>query len=160
MDYNIYIHDKTNGGSASHTKAWSSGGGNSSKASASNQGESKGLQTFQKVASVVSNPDSLISKAGGIAKQVGWIYAAYLAAKITFNIAQEQVNYISRETGDYRGAIAMSNIKNGLQAVFNPFATVKGLLENRQEVSLYNKRQEQQRLLIGENLTNGSVRRV
>ena len=158
MDYNIYIHDKTNGGSASHTKAWQSG--SNSKTSTEEQSDKKMLSNLSKVAGVINNPDSIIGSVVGMAKTVPFVAAAYIVLTTAAKITEEQINYIARETGDYRASVWWSNTKSGLSAALHPFATAKSMLENRQEVSLYNKRQEQQRLLAGESFVNSSIRRV
>lgn len=145
MDYNIYIHDKTSNQSKP-TQPRVSGSANVVPKTA--QG--------QKASGQVANYSQLF-KVGKAGKAAAILYATY---KISDSIISTIEPFVTRETGDYRFNVTYNNVKSALSAVLNPIGAVKGYLTYNQEIRLFNQKQEQQRLLIGEKITNSSNRKV
>lgn len=164
-DYNIYIHN-VNGESAtdSPVKAWS--GGNtasqtkawqpSSQSSSQDGGDGFSFSKLFKTAELAFKGSNFLSKSVPI---VAAAIAAYQAAQKVTSIANTLAPFVSRETGDYDWQFAAQNVKSCLNAVGNPVGTIMANLQARQEAMLFNKRAEQERLLVGEGYLNSGVRR-
>lgn len=147
MDYNIYIHDKTSGQSKP-TQARVSGGTNTTpKESASQSQSSDGKLSAA----------SQLFKVGKAGKTAAIIYAVY---KITDKVVSTIEPFVTRETGDYRFNVAYNNYKSALGVVLNPVGSVTSYLSYQQEMRLFNQKQEQSRMLIGESSINSSSRKV
>lgn len=147
MDYNIYIHDKTSGQSKP-TQARVGGGTNTTpKESASQSQSSDGKLSAA----------SQLFKVGKAGKAAVIMYAAY---KITDKVVSTIEPFVTRETGDYRFNVAYNNYKSALGVVLNPVGSVTSYLSYQQEIRLFNQRQEQARMLLGESSINSASRKV
>ena len=147
MDYNIYIHDKTSGQSKP-TQARVGGGTNTTpKESASQSQSSDGKLSAA----------SQLFKVGKAGKTAAIIYAVY---KISDKVVSTIEPFVTRETGDYRFSVTYNNYKSALGVVLNPIGSVTSYLSYQQEMRLFNQKQEQSRMLIGESSINSSSRKV
>ena len=153
MDYNIYIHDKTSGQSKP-TQARQ--GGNSNTIPYNSRKEAADQATAQSAANMGEAASA--SKAGAVAFA---IYAAVKIAKTTVDIITP---FVSKETGDYRFSVAYNNVKqtisNFKSMITNPVGLTSSIASYYQDTMLYNQRQEQQRLLIGDSYINSVSRKV
>ena len=159
MDYNIYIHDKT-GGSQKPTKPRQQGESKptSPKVSESSSGQGgSGLGVFKKVKEFIKDD----SAGGGYGTALAiYITALKVAYKITTRVLDTVEPLVVRETGDYRWAVAYENIKTGIGMVTSPLRTGFNLLTNNRGLQLANKKQEQERLLLGDSVVNTVSRKV
>ena len=147
MDYNIYIHDKTSGQSKPTQARVGGGTKTTPKESASQSQSSDGKLSAA----------SQLFKVGKAGKTAAIIYAVY---KITDKVVSTIEPFVTRETGDYRFNVAYNNYKSALGVVLNPVGSVTSYLSYQQEMRLFNQKQEQSRMLIGESSINSSSRKV
>lgn len=147
MDYNIYIHDKTSG----QKKATQPRSGGSSNTTP-NQTADEMSQGKQDAAEGGMVAAAKVSTAGKV------LLAVYAAAKITKSIVDTVVPFVARETGDYRFSVAWHNSWQTLNNFLNPISHALTQVNYYQETMLVNKRQEQQRLLVGDSYINGMSR--
>lgn len=158
MDYNIYIHDKT-GGQSKPTMPRQNGGANTTPkvtSSSGSQAEGGFLATTKgDLGSFVEAVKS--SKAGkiGIA-----LYVAYKVAQKTVQVINVVATHLERQTGDYRFTMAMNNQMTVLNNLVHPVNWAKNLINNLETTRLYNRKQEQERLLLGDTYINSYSRRV
>lgn len=154
MDYNIYIHDKTNG-SKKPTKARKGGGVNTTAKQETSSGSSFGeeVATLQNIKGGI--------KSIGTAGKLG---IALMVVKKALEIVTRTVDtiepFVTRETGDYRFNTWWNNSKTIWNAITNPVGAGLNYLTTRQTVRLANKRTEQERLLIGDAEVNAWERRL
>ena len=155
MDYNIYIHDKTNG-SQKPTKPRRTGGTNTTSKQDGSKGDSIG-----------GNIPTLANIKNGIKKNIpaaGKIGIALLVVKKAAEITMKAIDviepFVTRETGDYRFNIAWNNAKATINTLTNPIGSVLNAMTTTQVITLVNKRLEQQRLLIGDAEVNAWERKV
>ena len=147
MDYNIYIHDKTSGQSKP-TQARVGGGTNTTPKESASQ-----LQSSDGKLSAASQ----LFKVGKAGKVAVIMYAAY---KIADKVVSTIEPFVTRETGDYRFSVTYNNYKSALGVVLNPIGSVTSYLSYQQEIRLFNQRQEQARMLLGEGSINSASRKV
>lgn len=155
-DYNIYIHN-VNGdsNSSSPTKAWKKTQDSPTKA------WDAGIETAD-ASEMVSDSTSSVSALKGIGAAVKShpvVAAAIVVTTLTLKAIDTITPFVARETGDYTWSVFWGNAKNTINSVLKPFSTAHGFAENYQETKIFNKAQEQQRLLIGESYTNSTIRR-
>lgn len=148
MDYNIYIHDRTSQNKP--TQARTTGG----SFTTSKTSETQQTSGFS-IGSMVSSQKFAKFGKFGIA-----IAVVAAAVKIGDSVVSTIEPFVTRETGDYRFSVAYNNVKSMISAVTNPFQTALSTLTNIQETRLFNQRQEQQRLLIGDSVVNSLTRKV
>lgn len=153
MDYNIYIHN-VNGFNAptGNIKAWQSSddGGSQTKAwitsgsqDSNSNNESKGTPPFN------------VGKAAlNMAKSHPVLAAAIAVVVIADKIITTVEPFVSRDTGDYRFGIWYNNAKNGFMTVLKPISTVIENMRMQQEIYHTNKKNEQERLLLGDAYLN------
>lgn len=144
MDYNIYIHDKTSGQQKA-TQPRSNGSSNTSPKSESSE---------------QNNTEQGLAKAAQKSNVGKVALAVYVAAKITKQAVETITPFVTKETGDYRFSVAWNNSWNTLKSFlgyFN-FSTQIREMSYYQEIMLVNKRQEQQRLLVGDSYINAMSR--
>lgn len=158
-DYNIYIHDLTGGSQVeSQTKAWSPSQNSQTKAWESLASTSEKMEG--------SSPNfmsPLMAMGRGItnaAKSHPVIAAAIVVTTIAIKITDTVVPFVTRETGDYRFSKLYGDIKTHLNNLTKPISFAIGWAQNHQENMIYNKKQEQERALIGESYVNSSTRKV
>ena len=155
MDYNIYIHDKTNG-SQKPTKARKGGGTNTT---AKNEGSSGGGSFGEEVATLknIKNGIKSMPTAGKLGIAVAVVKKAVEIVARTIDTVEP---FVTRETGDYRFNVGWNNTKALWNTVTNPFGSALNYLTTRQTIRLANKRTEQERLLIGDAEVNAWERRL
>lgn len=144
MDYNIYIHDKTSGQNKPTTPKTNGGSNTTPKGDGSEKEAAE--QGLTKAASG--------SKLGKIA------IAVYAAVKVSEKIVETVYPFVARETGDYRFSVAYSNVKQTISNFVNPIGYATNFIVFNQNMRLYNQKQEQQRLLIGDSFINNVSRKV
>ena len=155
MDYNIYIHDKTNGQSKP-TEPRQGGNTNTVPANAKKEAGDKAMAQNAANAGEAASA----SKAGAV------VLAIYVAAKVTKEIVDTITPFVTRETGDYRFAVGYNNTKQTLSnaiKLINPITAVQFGMQVTayyQEAMLFNQKQEQQRLLVGDSYINSISRKV
>lgn len=145
MDYNIYIHDKT-GGSKKPTVPKTGGGTNTAAKSEDSEKESANGAAFVKAV-----------KGSTIGKIAIAVYAAY---KVSDKVVSLITPFVTKETGDYRFAVAYENVKQGLSNFFNPIGASLNIMRYSQDMTLFNRAQEQRRLLVGDAYLNSVSRKV
>ena len=147
MDYNIYIHDKTSGQNKPTTPR-KSGSTNTMPKQAKEEETSEGekLDLFSKFKSS--------TKSGGV------IMAVFAAIKVAKGVVDTIEPFVSRETGDYRFSVAYKNAETIVGIFKNPVGYAMGKISYYQEMRLYNQKQEQQRMLIGDSFVNSMSRKV
>ena len=154
MDYNIYIHDKT-GGQNKPTMPRQSGSANTMpkqiKEESSNGGEGNAAEGMSKSSFIKA------AAATPVGKVAIAIYAAYKVAKKVVDTFEP---FITRETGDYRFRTAYQNTNMLLSYFTNPVGALMNKFNYIQETRLYNEKQEQQRMLIGDAFINSTSRKV
>ena len=158
-DYNIYIHN-VNGTTAdsNETKAWFSNSGSQTKAwSGNTEGESfsGGISAFKSAAT-----DTIIGgKEMMVARFAPYVAAAIAAVKLTIKVNEQIMTYMTRETGNYKIITNYNNLKSTLNAGLHPINTYINRFKQEQEERLYNQKQEQESLLVGESFNNSLNRR-
>ena len=161
-DYNIYIHDLSRGSQAeSQTKAWAPSQNVQTKAwstSSNEESESFGgaVSAFKSEAT-----DTLASSGIGMTVAKNWpaVAAAAAAVKLSIKVFEGVTTYFSRETGNYHIKKGYENLKATINAGLHPVGTWIAWQKAMQEQRLYNWKQDQERLLIGEGYTNNNERR-
>lgn len=143
MDYNIYIRDKT-GGSSKPTQPKSGGGENTAPKTDTSEQEAgeAGLETA-----------AAKTTAGKV------MLAIYVAGKVAKGVVNTLIPFITRETGDYRQATAWNNQQAVIRNSLNPIGYMMGEVTFYQETRIYNQRQEQERLLVGDSFINNMSRK-
>lgn len=151
MDYNIYIHDKTNGQSASHTKAWSKSQSSNTKSwgKSSQKSDDGGDMSMSAAWQALS----------GAVKSHPVVVALVAALTTTYKVVDTITPFVARETGDYRWAVHWNNLKATVNMMTKPFSTAMTSLRSYQEITLHNQKQEYNRELIGENIYTNSNRK-
>jgi len=158
-DYNIYIHS-ANGSSSSPTKPWHTG---NTQTSSLNEDTNSSLSVANRVISVYNyaqNPDSLLQKgANTIEKAVPWIAAAKFVVSSVDNAITSVVDYNALETGDYRGNVNWSNLKNVFHYLTHPFGTLTNHIRITNRIRLENYRRSEHRMLLGDSDINSYTNR-
>lgn len=161
-DYNIYIHDLSRGSQVeSQTKAWKPG----SLAQSQTQpwDPNPGDESFSGAISAFKSEatDTLASSGVGlaVAQYAPAIAAAAAVVKLSIKVFEGVTTYFSRETGNYHIKKGYENLKATINAGLNPVGTWIAWQKAMQEQRLYNWKQDQERLLIGEGYTNYKDRR-
>lgn len=154
-DYNIYIHSANNlGGNTNPTKAWTKQQVIQTDAWES---EYSGYQPTSNLP-IVDELKSMGTTA--LAKAIPVVAIAMAIYKIGTKIVDTVEPFITRESGDYRFNVGYSNFKVGVNMVFNPSGTALNAITYFQENRIFNRGQEQQRLLLGDSLINSNYRKV
>lgn len=153
-DYNIYIHSANNlGGNTNPTKSWNNQQTNQTDA-----------WTEEYSGYPVNNTDLPAEL-----KNMGWnkikkafpvVAAAVAVYKLGIKVIDTIEPFITRESGDYRFNTNFSNYKVGVSMIFNPTSTVLNAATYFQENRIFNRGQEQQRLLLGDSFINSNYRKV
>ena len=157
-DYNIYIHDLSSGSSGQNpTQAWQPGE-SATPTQAWNPKPSESGSGLN--VSTVGNALSKFKSMGAAGKFGAVVLAAYAVVKTCQKIVDTVEPFVTRETGDYRFNVAWNNSKACINAVTHPLQSAINYAKYQQEARLYNEKQEQSRLLIGESITNNPKRRI
>lgn len=147
MDYNIYIRSAI-GDQSNPLIPWKP---NSGKTSA---WESAVTES----ADALANPDAIVHSAtqagSAIVKAIPYVAAAYAVIKLSSKAFETAHTFVQTETGDYRLSVAISNFRQTINNIFNPFATAINYAKAQQAYRLENKRNEQMRELLGESAIN------
>lgn len=156
-DYNIYIHSATNlGGQENPTKAWSR---EKTQQTDAWTNDYSGYQESYNDNNGIT--DELKNKGiSALAKAVPAVAIAIAIYKTAVKVVSTIEPYITRESGDYRFQTGLNNYKAGSSMIFNPSSTVLNAMSYFQEVRIFNKGQEQQRLLLGDSFINSYSRKV
>lgn len=104
--------------------------------------------------SAVKNP--IGTAFGQLTKAIPWVVAAVAVASAANSIATTALDMISNSTGDYSGQLSYSNFKLGFSHAMNPVSYGMALWKQQLEVDKQNKSIAQQRILMGNGITNGS----
>lgn len=154
MDYNIYIHDKTS--SQSKPTQPRKGGGTNTTAQKQTSGgtTASGGFSLKALKSGLGNKMPVMGKVG-IA-----LYVVKKAADIAVKAITMVEPFVTRETGDYRFKVRFGNGLTIANNIFNPFGTLYNELTVQQQNRLFNKRQEEERLLLGDSFINSNNRKV
>lgn len=154
MDYNIYIHDKTS--SQSKPTQARKGGGTNTTAQKQTSGGTTASGGFSLKA--------LKSGMGGKMPVMGKVGVALYVVKKAIDLTEKAVDFVepfvTRETGDYRFKVAYGNFKIIKNLIFNPFGAFVSGITIYQQNRLFNKRQEEERLLLGDSFINSNNRKV
>ena len=154
MDYNIYIHDKTSSQSKP-TQARKSGGTNTTAQKQTSGGTTaSGGFSLKALKSGLGNKIPAMGKVGIV------LYAINKAVSWTEKAIELVEPFVTRETGDYRFKVAYGNYKTLKNNILNPFSTLVSDLTVYQQNRLFNKRQEEERLLLGDSFINSNNRKV
>ena len=157
MDYNIYIHDKTNG-SQKPTQPRKTGGVNTTPKSEKASGSTE-TSVAEEVATLKNIKDGV--KGIGTAGQLGIaLMVIKKAAELVVSTVDTIEPFVTRETGDYRFNTWWNNSKAIWGVITNPAGAALNYLTTRQNIRLSNKRTEQERLLIGDAEVNAWERRL
>lgn len=154
-DYNIYIHDATTtSGSASQVSAWKPGGQNDSQTKAwSKMPQAEDSSGGLDITSIPAATKGI----GAALKSHPYIAAAIVAVSVATKIIDVATPFITRETGDYRFQTAWSYGKNAVGIIMNPLGYIENRWRRYQENTLFNQKQEQERILSGERITRRRV---
>ena len=154
MDYNIYIHDKTSG-QTKPTQARKGGGTNTTA-----QKQIKGGTTAAGGLSLKALKSGASSKLL-VAGKVGIVlYAIKKAADLTMRAVDTIEPFVTRATGDYRFNVSYGNFKIALNNITNPLGTFLSDINIQHQNYIFNKRQEEERLLLGDSFINSNNRKV
>ena len=154
MDYNIYIHDKTNG-SQNPTKPRKSGGTNTTAKKETSSGSSFGenIATLKNIKNGIKS----MPTAGKLGIAVAVVKKAI---EITARTIDTVEPFVTRETGDYRFNVEWSNTKALWHTITNPFGAALNYATTMQKIRIANKRTAQERLLVGDAEVNSWERRL
>ena len=154
MDYNIYIHDKTS--SQSKPTQPRKGGGTNTVAQKQTSGGTTASGGFSLKA--------LKSGMGGKIPAMGKVGIALYVVKKAADLTEKAIDlaepFVTRETGDYRFKVAYGNFKIVKNLLFNPIGAFISGITIYQQNRLFNKRQEEERLLLGDSFINSNNRKV
>ena len=154
MDYNIYIHDKTSSQSKP-TQARKSGGTNTTAQKQTSGGTTaSGGFSLKALKNGFGNKMPVMGKVGIV------LYAIKKAADLTEKAIDFVEPFVTRETGDYRFKVAYGNFKIVKNLIFNPIGAFVSDITVYQQNRLFNKRQEEERLLLGDSFINSNNRKV
>lgn len=156
-DYNIYIRTSGTTTNQNPTKPWESGG----------ETNTMTQPWYEEMSGTPTETES-----GGFLKQIAMgittkanpyvaaIIAGYYLVTKAVRKAVGTVNTIlERNTGDYRFSTDWNNAWTAHDAVFKPISTAYQYYTFYDEIRIQNKRQEQERQLIGDAFTNGLKRK-
>ena len=157
MDYNIYIHDKT-----SQTKPTQArkGGGVNTTAQKNSSALKEGSSSFGETIGTLKNIKNGIASIPTAGKLGIAIAVVKKAVQVVAGVIDTVEPFVTRETGDYRFSIGWNNTKVLWNTVTNPYGSVLNYLNTHQQIRIANKRQEQERLLIGDAEVNSWYRKV
>lgn len=154
MDYNIYIHDKTSSQSKP-TQARKGGGINTTAQKQTDGGA---------IASGGFSLKALKSNFGGKMPVMGKVgialYVVKKAAEYTKKAIEVVEPFITRYTGDYRFNVLFNNGLTTLANILNPVTALMNDLTVYQQNFIFNRKQEQERLLLGDSFINSNNRKV
>lgn len=158
-DYNIYIHDISGGNSgfSIQTQAWQGNESGQTKAwmpSIQQTEEGGGKASFSAPSFSAMRGISQFAKAHPV------VAAAVVVVTVATKVLNQIEPFVTKDTGDYRFSTAWGNMKSAVGMVMNPIGTAMNQWRTHIDNANYNKKQEQERLLIGEGYTNSSTRRV
>jgi hypothetical protein len=161
MDYNIYIYDKTSGQSKP-TQPRQGGSANTTPKVSSASGGSGASAEGGFLATTKGDMNSFIGavKSSKLGKIGIALYATYKVLQKCVQVVNVVATHIERQTGDYRFTMSMNNQLTVLRNLTNPVGWSKNLIESLETTTLYNRKQEQERLLIGDSYINSYNRRV
>lgn len=154
MDYNIYIHDKTSSQSKP-TQARKGGGTNTTAQKQTSSGT-----TASGGFSLKALKSRIVGKMPAIGKVGIVLYAVNKAVSRTEKAIELVEPFVTRETGDYRFKVAYGNFKIVKNLIFNPLGAFISEITVYQQNRLFNKRQEEERLLLGDSFINSNNRKV
>lgn len=159
-DYNIYIHEKNDGGSGKSSKpttAWNREDNGTSEGGSKTSGW---VSKTTKTINAVQNPDSLVSNGtSAVAKAVPWVAIAYAVLKLGTASVDEYYSFASTETGSYGGSMVWENKKKALSAILTPFSTTMNYFHAVQQERIYNQKRELERELLGDSEINSYNKR-
>jgi len=154
MDYNIYIHDKTS--SQSKPTQARKGGGINTTAQKQTDGGAAASGGFSLKA--------LKSNFGGKMPVMGKVGIALYVVKKAAEYTKKAVDlvepFVTRYAGDYRFNVIYNNVSTILNNIAHPLTTVMSDLTIYQQNFIFNRKQEQERLLLGDSFINSNNRKV
>lgn len=163
MDYNIYIHDlNANSNNGNFTKPWFGGEDSQTrpwKTSGEQEDEGTGDGSMK-----ASTPNFAAFRAIKSAAKKHPIIAAAVIGVTVLKKVNDLVVKVSElqssDTGDYRFNTWMENARATQHALFHPFSTTYNIFNANRIANNYNKRQQQERMLLGDVYVNSTTRRV
>lgn len=157
MDYNIYIHSYSQYDSPTTPMQLRANGDSNNIGGEGDNGQ--GFSGTRRAASFVTNPDSLIGEA--MATTTGALANGFSAFSIIFatltigkKILDAYVPYVSNQTGDFELQVKYNNFLQNIHNAFRPFGTDMQRSLARMEQIKENRRNEQERLLLGGTIYN------
>lgn len=104
-----------------------------------------------------------MAKSGQFLTKLGYAGIAVVVAKKVIDTADKIISkiepFITRESGDYRFNVAYGNVKSVKNAIANPLSTAYSVVTIIHTNIIANKRQEQQRALLGDTFINSTDRK-
>ena len=156
MDYNIYIHDKTS--NQKPTQPRQGGGANTTPKSTGSTKKEDGFYSSGDGEGIGGFIEMVKSSKGG--KIALAVYATYKTIQKVVGIIDTIASYNERQSGDYRFRETMGNYMAVIKNFTNPLSYTKGLIDMVETTHLYNRKQDQERLLLGDSFLNTTNRRV
>jgi len=112
------------------------------------------------VQSVITAIQSPIGTAvGKLAGAIPFVAASLVAVKIADTIVSTSLDFSSEASGDYSGEIAYSNFKIGFGHALRPVSYGLALWRQQIEIDRANKQVRQERVLMGNAVSNGYGRK-
>ena len=159
-DYNVYIHSLGGTNEETPTKAWTTaqqGNPQTTAWGSLDEGTfSSGISAFKNEVSdtVISGTNFTLLKSAPV------VAAATAVLNLSVKVNEGIMTFMSRETGNFHIQTRYNNLKATLNAGLHPIQTWINHIKSNQETRLYNYRQQQEQLLIGESFVNNSTRKV
>lgn len=160
MDYNIYIHNVN--GSAEDiapTKAWTSNESVPTKAWTPSTSDAKEGESFK----MSAPPTAAFGAIKQAIKKHPVIAAAVAIIMITKKVIDgvEKVSEIqASDTGDYRFTTTMQNLQANMNILTHPISSAINMWNAGRMNKIYNRKQEQERMLLGDTFVNSQTRRM
>lgn len=108
-----------------------------------------------KAAGIISNPDSIVSGAVGMAAKGGaWVALAYAIIKTGMKVYDTCLDFSSLETGDYSKKLAWDDGRQAISHVLTPFSSTYNYIRTRKQMEITDNRKTLERELLGDSVIN------
>ena len=157
-DYNIYIHsmDGEAGGSSNGTPTFNPTTPWTSEEGGSGGGETLANPNFESPTKIAQESYSMFKGGGKVMAIIG---IAYAVNKISFQAVKLTDSFLSKETGDYRTSIAISNYEAAKHAIFHPASAIINRARTLQQSRLQSERAALSLELLGDSEINSYTNR-
>lgn len=147
MDYNIYIHSDTKTTPRTQIDTTTDNDTSPSESIDLKQGLSQ-------VVGMAQNP--IGSSIGLLTKAVPIVASIVAVGTMAYKVVDTTCKYVFTKTGNVSDARALNNFNASIGVLFNPVGAITNVIDINMQNDIANAKTEQQRLLVGNSITNSS----